>query len=584
MTKKEALSRIENSSMEYLNNDQKRMAIGIINSVPEGESVEGYLDFIFKRTGLGFKFDVAPELAEGWVSILVEKKDKRINLDDKIEELENKLIIGENYEALKNLLITHRGKVDIIYIDPPYNTEAASKDGNSSSKEGHASKFIYKDKFGRNGWLNMMNQRMVLAKKLMSEDGVIFISIDDNEQAYLKVLLDQVFGEHNFISCMNALDNFSGKANDKFISLSSHYILAYAKNKELISKTGFNEVVNNDISFEKKYNKEDSKGNYNLVSFMKTGSKTAHAFREDRAKMWYPILIKESKIDIIKQNEYNAIYDENLKVFDDEYSEKLTKIYEEKGYKVVWPINKKGKKMRWKSNFDGLKQEILNENIVIGKNYSIYTKNRPTEQEIRSNLVYGTPKNNFYMREFSQGTQQLQNLDLDFSNPKSTHLIKYLIGLVKLINKDTKNAIILDFFAGSGTTGQAVMELNKEDNGNRTFILCTNNENEIGTKITYERIYRLIKGKNTEGVVLENAEKDYFKNNLRLFFTKHFDISLTSNNDIEKIKNMAIENIKKLDPKYSGDDLSIYYDLAGLNPYDKEVKKKILRDEENDIN
>ena len=147
-----------------------------------------------KRT-VGFGFDYSPEIAKGRIVLLEEDKKRRINVGDEVTADENKLIIGDNYNALKSLLCTHKGKIDVIYIDPPYNTERASEEGNYSSKEKQGEgRFLYKDKFGRTGWLTMMKDRLHKAKDLLSEDGIIFVSIDDNQHAYLKILMDQIFG------------------------------------------------------------------------------------------------------------------------------------------------------------------------------------------------------------------------------------------------------------------------------------------------------------------------------------------------------------------------------------------------------
>jgi adenine-specific DNA methylase len=151
MTKEQAINKINNTPSIYLNDDQKRIARGIINSISKNEDVLNYFDFIMKRADVGFKFDVAPEIALGRIAIVNEMKKLNINISNKVDINENKLIIGDNYEALKNLLLTHKEKIDIIYIDPPYNTNKSKEDGNVSSKEGESSKFIYKDKFGRNG-------------------------------------------------------------------------------------------------------------------------------------------------------------------------------------------------------------------------------------------------------------------------------------------------------------------------------------------------------------------------------------------------------------------------------------------------
>ena len=226
---------------KYFNEDQKTIAINILKNAPEQE-VQAYADFLFNKRRTGFSFDYSPEIAKGRLITLREDKDRRINVDDNITEDENKLIIGDNYNALKALLITHKEKIDVIYIDPPYNTESAKNDGNNDSyKEGESSKFIYKDKFGRTGWLNMMKDRLTLAKDLLKDDGVIFVSIDDSEQAYLKVLMDEIFGESNFVSSLAVeLTKTQGmkvkSAKNGSIVKGHEYILIYSKRESAIVK------------------------------------------------------------------------------------------------------------------------------------------------------------------------------------------------------------------------------------------------------------------------------------------------------------------------------------------------------------
>jgi site-specific DNA-adenine methylase len=148
--KEKLIKQIQDFDNKYFNEDQKEIAINILKNAPENE-VQVYADFIFMKRRTGFAFDYAPEMARGRIITLREDKNKRINVTDDINKDENKLIIGDNYNALKALLITHKNSIDIIYIDPPYNTESAKSDGNDSYKSTNSSKFIYKDKFGRCG-------------------------------------------------------------------------------------------------------------------------------------------------------------------------------------------------------------------------------------------------------------------------------------------------------------------------------------------------------------------------------------------------------------------------------------------------
>lgn len=148
--KDDLIKQINSFNNSYFNEDQKRMMVKILENAPEGEA-KSYFDFLKLKRKTGFAFDYSPEIAMGRIITLKEDKNKRINVSDEVSDDENKLIIGDNYNALKSLMVTHKHKIDIIYIDPPYNTGAARKEGNNSYKSGSATKFNYKDKFGRGG-------------------------------------------------------------------------------------------------------------------------------------------------------------------------------------------------------------------------------------------------------------------------------------------------------------------------------------------------------------------------------------------------------------------------------------------------
>ena len=196
------LDKIPNVSF---NKEQKQIAKTIIERTDD-KDLDAVYGLITQRVKTGFVFDEAPEVNHNAVALIKENEELGINVG-LLNKLEHKLIIGENYDALKNLCATYidkngKGLIDVIYIDPPYNTEASKAEGNDYKEDVEATKFVYRDKFTRDGWLNMMNERLKLAKRLLSDTGVIFISIDDREQAYLKVLCDEIFGENNFIDTL----------------------------------------------------------------------------------------------------------------------------------------------------------------------------------------------------------------------------------------------------------------------------------------------------------------------------------------------------------------------------------------------
>ncbi len=186
---------------------------------------------------MGFVFDSAPEIQHDAICLL--KRDTDLSFTPALCTQSHAMIFGENYDALKNLLVLYRGCVDCIYIDPPYNTESTKQDGNDyKSKENISGKFGYRDKFMRTGWLNMLNERLKLAKDLLSPKGVIFISIDDSEQAYLKVLCDEIFGEGNFVG--DFIRKTKSTINDAKIGVNyqHEFLLGYAKNKISVNLRG----------------------------------------------------------------------------------------------------------------------------------------------------------------------------------------------------------------------------------------------------------------------------------------------------------------------------------------------------------
>lgn len=336
------------------------------------------------------------------------------------------LIEGDNLEALITLAYTHAGKIDVIYIDPPYNT------GNKD--------FIYNDSFvdsedsyRHSKWLSFMSKRLRIAKKLLSDNGVIFISIDDNEQANLKLLCDEIFGQKNFI-CQFVWKKKQGGGNDSNNVVTEHeYAICYGRTSNAYIGLDINYVLD-----DKLYPFKDSNGEYGLVTL-------------DKAS----IQISQSLI-------YEIIGPDGTKYF---------------------PRIVKGKQSCWR--WSKAKVQSQYDELVF-KNDKVYTKYyRPkgvTPRSLLTDARYGrTESGNDDIKEIFGGKP--------FSYPKPIMLIKHFLSVAL-----GGNATILDFFAGSGTTLHAVMQLNAEDGGKRQCILCTNNENGICENVTYERNKRVISG------------------------------------------------------------------------------------------
>ncbi|MCV3754349.1 site-specific DNA-methyltransferase, partial [Ureaplasma zalophigenitalium] len=386
-----------------------------------------------------------------------------------------------------------------MYIDPPYNTEAANSDGNSVANDAlkiNNNKFIYRDKFSRNGWLNMMNERLILAKELLKDDGVIFVSIDDSEQAYLKVLMDEIFGEENFVTTITWIKKRGPGGNTSFnysIVKNTEYILVYSKNNDI---KNFNYVK------------------HNQVQLQKLGYVNKDEYFKDRGYYKLTMLYRPSSTGSFQ---YTKSLDYPIKAPDGTYFElHVNKHKKESGcYTWAYKTYLEGEKL----GFIECKKNSDNEWVAYRKQYEKVKFDPKTHKivEIEAGQQYQNFIDDFYS---SNGGEDIKNIFSNkniFSFPKPMQLIKYLIEMAT----DNKNARVLDFFAGSGTTGHAVMELNREDGGNRTYTLITNNENKIGDEITYERLYRINHGKGTKNESFKWAEKHLpYLSNLNVFKVK----------------------------------------------------------------
>lgn len=371
------------------------------------------------------------------------------------------IIEGDNLEALTALSYTHEGKIDVIYIDPPYNTgnkDFAYNDNYVDAEDGYR----------HSKWLSFMSKRLKIAKRLLSDKGVIFVSIDDNEQANLKLLCDEVFGNKNFIANL-IWKSKSGGANDsKYFAVDHEYIVVYAKQSE-------NLLLNLDAEAEvtTSYNLRDENGEYSLD-------------RLDKQSLGY---IESLDFPIIGPD--GTIY-------------------------IVHHKNPLQKVARWRWSQATVKERY---NELVFKNGCVYTKNYKKEGTIARSLLI----------DDRFGRTRTGKTDLSaifgkevFTNPKPYKLVRY----IEMIASN-KNSIILDFFAGSGTTLHATMQLNDDDKGHRQCILVTNNENNICEEVTYERNKRVINGYTTsKGVAVEGLHG----NNLRYYSTEFLPRERTNTN------------------------------------------------------
>jgi adenine-specific DNA-methyltransferase len=407
-----------------------------------------------KKFGIVWE-DKVEEVAEQCKTSLPVLKDEKAKSFSKNKNGANHIFIeGDNYHVLSVLNYTHKKKVDVIFIDPPYNTGSQHWIYNNSYVERD-------DRFKHSKWLSFMSKRLRLARNLLKEDGFFAITIDHNELFTLGLLMDEIFGEDNRVGIVTVLHNPKGRNQAKFFSENSEFLMIYAKN---ISKAQFNSVAISE-DMQGTFTEIDDEGKFRYEPYMR--ARTVWS-RENRPRNWYPIYVSKDLKEISHKKQ--------------------------KGYYEVFPITNNGKEMAWKNiqeTFIELNKNSYFEAKKEGSKVVIYHKYR--EQQVLKNVW--TDKK--YQSEF-HGTNLLKKIfgDKRFDYPKSLYLV---MDILKITSKE--DSVILDFFAGSGTTGHAVLELNKEDGGNRQFILCTNNENNNGNGhggvaqgVCYPRIKKVIEG------------------------------------------------------------------------------------------
>ena len=452
------------------------------------------------------------------------------------DNTENIYIEGDNLEVLKLLQKSYYRKIDTIYIDPPYNTGndiiykndySVNLDyykkitGQKSSDNLTLTTNIESSGSYHSDWLSMMSSRILLARSLLKDDGIICLAIDHNELHSLAFLCDEIFGEHNRIGMITVVSKPEGRNQEKFFATSTEYALFYAKNKV---NCKFNPIILDD-EIKKTFDLEDAKGKYRLNNYIRLGGGNAN-LRKNKPHFYYPIYISKDLTRI------------SLEKIPDSF--------------VKYP-NTKNQERTWKT-----KKETFQERLELGEiiaefdskgDLQVYEKYRINNgQLIKTHWV--DKKYNFV----SNGTNILENLmgEKVFDFPKSIYYVKDIINLIS-----KKNGYVLDFFSGSATTAHSVMQLNAEDGGNRKYIMVqlpflTKNSStayKAGYKniceIGKERIRRAgNKIKEDETLPLENREKldigfKVFK--LDSSNIKEWD---TNTNDLQQSLLDSMENIK----------------------------------------
>ena len=404
------------------------------------------------------------------IPVFTENTEKEIVGNPESEQF-NFLLEGDNLHSLKLLEKTHKGIVDVIYIDPPYNTGNSFRYNDSIVGD--------EDAYKHSKWLSFMSERLKIAHAILKKDGIIFISVNDFEGAQLKMLMDSIFGEKNFVAQLTWESTTQPiNAGSARFSLQKKVESIYCYAKDKINRNGF---ILKEIESDLKY---PHQGKYGSCRFEIIEKSDAGTYRRDSMKFpilgQYPREGKRWQIGIETAREL----EENGKV---EIVEGIVK-------KAVYP----------EDEIDKRKFEPFWSHFSAGE--------------------VGTAQN---------GKDELNTIiggATGFDTVKPTKLIK------ALISHFPSDSCIMDFFAGSGTTGQAILELNKEDEGNRKFILCTNNENNICEEITYQRLKAVINGKRADG----SYYSDGIPANLKYYKTDFVD------KESEEIYNDLLEHIVEM--------------------------------------
>ena len=445
-----------------------------IAAAPQDENTGNLLSYLSdlekdvngKKYGLVFEEhrEEIDEVLDTHTPVLTEDKDLFIDNGGQM----NFLIEGDNLASLQLLEKTHKGKIDLIYIDPPYNTGSPDfkYDDTIVAKE---------DSFRHSKWISFMKCRLQIAHKLLSDNGIIFISIDENEQAPLKLLCDEIFSPENHVETVIWKNKYgAGAKTVGFISV-HEYILCYTKKP--ISDITSELDKEGQAAYKKTDEKFEIRGGYLTQPLMTTSL-------ADRPNLMYDI-------------EYNG--------------------------DIIHP------RKQWVWSKERLEAAISNNEVEFNKQkdgtYSVRAKKYLFDEN--GNIRRGKPLSILNGPFTQDGTQEIRNIfgsEDAFKFSKPSELIKYFIAF-EVNGMSSKNAVVLDFFAGSGTTAQAVLAQNKKDNGNRRFILCTNNENNICREVTYERIKRVI-DKEGYAASLKYYKVDYIPVSERMYYEYADDLLL----------------------------------------------------------
>jgi len=446
-----------------------------------------------KKTTYGLIWDDKPEdvatLCKEKLPVLLDVPDQEIS-SDKSSQV-NILIEGDNYHALSVLNFTHNKAVDVIYIDPPFNTGSRSWKYNNDYVEKD-------DPWAHSKWLSMMSKRLVLARKLLKSRGALIVAIDDYEVNQLGLLLEKLFPDYE--RDLIIVEHHPQGAGSNTISRVHEY--AYVCTPKNVGLEG------------RKI--RDEEGNWSL----KRSGQGENNWRINRPKQFFAILVNEAKREVIGVGP---------KISRDQKKYPTGKTQE--GYLRIYPIDRENKERVWRYNRETMTKLIESGQIEYTERGSLTIK-KTSVNAVPVFSIWKGARYNAGTNGSSLLTQIMGKANM-FPYPKSLYTV---VDMLQMIVGNNKEAVILDFFAGSGTTAHAVLELNKDDGGNRQFILCTNNENNICSDVCYPRIKKIISGyKDSKGEKVEGLG-----GNLKYFRTDFVDADPTDRNK-KKLTEMTTE-------------------------------------------
>ena len=368
-------------------------------------------------------------------------KAKLLNsIDDLDDQTDGLIIHGDNFQALNLMQEKYQSKVDTVYIDPPYNTSA--------------SEILYKNGYKHSSWLSLIHDRNNVSRKFLKNNGLFCVTIDDLEVANLQQLMNYDFGKDNNLGNIVIRNNPSGRSTTKGVSIAHEYALIYGKGSESqVGRLGRNEAQT------ARYNEEDQTGKFEWVNFRKHGGT-----KEDAPSMFYPIIVSDDKFRL-PEIEWDAFKKEWI----------INEVIKSNEI-ILYPIDENGLERRWKWGVDRFKEKVEEFKVDLDRNKekAIYLKARMNDEGVLPLTWWDDKK----YSATSNGTNLLKNYFKSlnsFTYPKSIYAV---IDTIKILsnNLDNSENLILDYFSGSGTTAHATISLNREDDGNRKYILVEQGE------------------------------------------------------------------------------------------------------------